>query len=215
MSSNDSLSIQLWADQSREVFPTAIAGQKKNRSTIEAGSDLKRRSQSHSRGRPREDATFQRKSSCHPEGIEMSDAEFRIHEFAALPFQKKRGFMILNEAAHTLDRVTTFRFGGDNGHRGIPLLEKSADADKRSSTSNSCNEMRDVRDIPPNLRTRCFEVRAGIRLTGILIQQAPVGILLREFVCFLDGAAGAEFGGGKNHIGAKDGKDLTALPRGA
>jgi hypothetical protein len=128
----------------------------------------------------------------------MADVEFEVDQTMSAPFQKKCGFVPPDHIANTLDRVAVFRLHGDQSNRGISLLKKAADTDKRAAASDAGNEMSDLRRGPPNFRCRGFKVCAGIRVEGILVEQAPVRVLLREFVCFPDGAFGAEFGGGKD-----------------
>lgn len=93
----------------------------------------------------------------------MADVEFEVDQTMSAPFQKKRRFVPLDHIANPLDQVAAFRLHGDQGNRGISLLEKAADTDKRSAASDAGNEMSDLRRVPPDFRGGGFKVCAGIR----------------------------------------------------
>ena len=132
-----------------------------------------------------------------------------------MPVVEHRRHVPLFEIAQTFDSLTERRLDGDDLHLGLVVLQVATRSHEGAARPETGDEVRDLGNVAQDLGAGRLVVRARIRIVGVLIQEAVLGMT----GCHVDGplhrTVRSLFARSENHLGTEHFEHLAPFDRDA
>ena len=96
---------------------------------------------------------------------------------------------------------------------GVLLLEEAPRAHQRAGRAEPGDEVRDLGNVTPDLGSGALVVGARVGVVAVLIDEAPLGVLVGRAAAPAARRRSTLLAGGQDHLGAHDLEHLAALDR--